>query len=44
MSNVAWMSGSPQGVIGCRQPVGVLMKWFASLGAPRTESPMGGAF
>jgi hypothetical protein len=38
MSSVAPMSGSPHGVIGCRQPGGVAMKWFASCGAPRTES------
>src|SRR5438477_1261420 len=38
MSSVAWMSGSPQGVFGCRQPFGVAMKWLAALGAPRTES------
>ena len=38
MSSVAWISGSPQGVIGCFQPAGVAMKWLASLGAPRIES------
>ena len=38
MSNLAWRSGSPQGVIGCSQPFGVSMKWLASFGAPRVES------
>src|SRR5688500_16284174 len=31
------MSGSPQGVFGWTQPFGVSMKWFASLGGPRTD-------
>src|SRR6185436_18263781 len=27
-------SGSPQAVLGCDQPLGVSMKWLASLGDP----------
>ncbi|MNC93551.1 hypothetical protein D3C83_102070 [compost metagenome] len=38
MFSVAVMSGSPHGVMGCCHPLGVAMKWFFSLGAPRTES------
>ena len=38
MFNVAWMSGSPQGVLGWTQPAGVAMKWFFSLAGPRIES------
>src|SRR5688572_9823834 len=39
MFSVAVMSGSPQGVRGCCQPLGVSMKWLASLGGPTMDWP-----
>ena len=40
IGHIPWMSGSPHGVFGCVHPLGVSMKWLASLGGPAGDCPL----
>ena len=40
IGHIPWMSGSPHGVFGCVHPLGVSMKWLASLGGPTGDCPL----